>query len=200
MSYASPARGTPCPSCLDRVPPRLAACVGRSPRLPAAAALYKWTDANGRVVYSDQPPTPSVKAETLNAPRARRRTPTRRRSSRRRTPRCASAQTERAETATKADKERIGEGASAPRNARSIASDDQAAVVEPGRDLPRQREGRAGARWTTARDARTHALEALRRTNCSSGATSQHHGTAAAAAVRAPTRRSAPTSSPGSPG
>jgi len=28
---------------------------------PAAAALYKWTDASGRVVYSDQPPPPSVK-------------------------------------------------------------------------------------------------------------------------------------------
>jgi Skp family chaperone for outer membrane proteins len=36
--------------------------------VPAAAALYKWVDANGRVVYSDQPPTGNVKAETLNAP------------------------------------------------------------------------------------------------------------------------------------
>jgi len=37
--------------------------------LPAAAAsLYKWVDANGRVVYSDQPPNaPNVKAEKLNA-------------------------------------------------------------------------------------------------------------------------------------
>jgi Domain of unknown function (DUF4124) len=34
----------------------------------AAAALYKWTDANGRVVYSDQPPPGNVKVETLNAP------------------------------------------------------------------------------------------------------------------------------------
>ena len=33
------------------------------------AALYKWTDANGRVVYSDQPP-PAVKAESQ---RGRRR-------------------------------------------------------------------------------------------------------------------------------
>ncbi len=31
----------------------------------AAAALYKWTDANGRVVYSDQPPMGNVKSETL---------------------------------------------------------------------------------------------------------------------------------------
>jgi hypothetical protein len=38
--------------------------------LPAAAALYKWVDANGRVVYSDQPPPASanVKTETLHAP------------------------------------------------------------------------------------------------------------------------------------
>jgi hypothetical protein len=37
--------------------------------LPAgAASLYKWVDANGRVVYSDQPPTaPNIKAEKLNA-------------------------------------------------------------------------------------------------------------------------------------
>ena len=37
--------------------------------LPAcAASLYKWVDANGRVVYSDQPPNaPNIKAEKLNA-------------------------------------------------------------------------------------------------------------------------------------
>jgi hypothetical protein len=34
----------------------------------AGAALYKWTDAQGRVVYSDQPPPPNVKAEQLRAP------------------------------------------------------------------------------------------------------------------------------------
>lgn len=34
---------------------------------PAAAALYKWTDANGRVVYSDQPPPANIKAEQFNA-------------------------------------------------------------------------------------------------------------------------------------
>ncbi|MEO5766591.1 MAG: DUF4124 domain-containing protein [Casimicrobiaceae bacterium] len=34
----------------------------------AAAALYKWTDANGRVVYSDQPPAGNVKIETLQGP------------------------------------------------------------------------------------------------------------------------------------
>ncbi len=36
--------------------------------LPAAAALYKWTDANGRVIYSDQPPPGNVKVDTINAP------------------------------------------------------------------------------------------------------------------------------------
>jgi hypothetical protein len=35
---------------------------------PATAALYKWVDANGRVTYSDQPPSGNVKAEVVNAP------------------------------------------------------------------------------------------------------------------------------------
>jgi hypothetical protein len=34
--------------------------------LPAAAALYKWTDENGRIVYGDTPPA-GVKAERVNA-------------------------------------------------------------------------------------------------------------------------------------
>jgi hypothetical protein len=33
--------------------------------VPASAALYKWTDANGRTVYSDQPPPPNVKSEVI---------------------------------------------------------------------------------------------------------------------------------------
>jgi hypothetical protein len=33
-----------------------------------AAALYKWTDASGRVVYSDQPPPGNVKSEILKGP------------------------------------------------------------------------------------------------------------------------------------
>ena len=33
----------------------------------SAAALYKWTDASGRVVYSDQPPQTDVKTEQLRA-------------------------------------------------------------------------------------------------------------------------------------
>lgn len=35
---------------------------------PAAAAMYKWVDANGRVVYSDQPPPANVKSEILRPP------------------------------------------------------------------------------------------------------------------------------------
>jgi len=35
---------------------------------PAGAALYKWTDANGRVIYSDQPPNGNFKVETIDGP------------------------------------------------------------------------------------------------------------------------------------
>src|SRR5258705_9344397 len=35
---------------------------------PATAALYKWTDANGRVVYSDQPPPGKTDVKTLQGP------------------------------------------------------------------------------------------------------------------------------------
>jgi hypothetical protein len=34
----------------------------------AGAALYKWTDAQGRIVYSDQPPAANVKTEQLRPP------------------------------------------------------------------------------------------------------------------------------------
>ena len=34
----------------------------------AGATVYKWTDASGRVVYSDQPPPANVKSATLEAP------------------------------------------------------------------------------------------------------------------------------------
>jgi len=36
--------------------------------LPASGALYKWVDANGRIVYSDQPPAGDVKVETISGP------------------------------------------------------------------------------------------------------------------------------------
>ena len=35
---------------------------------PAAATTYKWTDAGGRVIYSDQPPAGNFKVEEINAP------------------------------------------------------------------------------------------------------------------------------------
>ena len=35
---------------------------------PAMATTYKWTDANGRVIYSDQPPPGNVKVESIAAP------------------------------------------------------------------------------------------------------------------------------------
>jgi len=35
---------------------------------PATATTYKWTDANGRVIYSDQPPAGNFKVEALDAP------------------------------------------------------------------------------------------------------------------------------------
>ena len=35
---------------------------------PDSAGLYKWTDANGRVIYSDQPPTGNFKVETISGP------------------------------------------------------------------------------------------------------------------------------------
>ena len=34
---------------------------------PAAATTYKWVDANGRTVYSDQPPPGNVKTEVVGA-------------------------------------------------------------------------------------------------------------------------------------
>lgn len=49
---------------LRPLPLLLAFCLCAGVAGPAAAALYKWTDANGRVVYSDQPPA-DQKAETL---------------------------------------------------------------------------------------------------------------------------------------
>lgn len=36
---------------------------------PAAAELYKWTDAEGKVHFSDQPPPPEVKAPVTVKPR-----------------------------------------------------------------------------------------------------------------------------------
>lgn len=44
----------------------LALCAGLGlAAWPAAAATYKWTDANGHVVYSDQPPPGNIKSELV---------------------------------------------------------------------------------------------------------------------------------------
>ena len=46
--------------------PAFAACLlAAAFATSTAAALYKWTDASGRVVYSDQPPQADVKTEQL---------------------------------------------------------------------------------------------------------------------------------------
>ena len=51
-----------------RVPARAAlAAVVLALALPALAATYKWVDANGRVVYSDQPPAGGVKYEVVGS-------------------------------------------------------------------------------------------------------------------------------------
>jgi hypothetical protein len=42
----------------------LAICAGLA-SAAAAAATYKWTDANGHVVYSDQPPPGDIKSEMI---------------------------------------------------------------------------------------------------------------------------------------
>jgi hypothetical protein len=44
------------------VPAMLALLVAAA---PAVAALYKWVDASGHVVYSDQPPPPGIKSEVV---------------------------------------------------------------------------------------------------------------------------------------
>jgi hypothetical protein len=47
------------------------ACILAAVLLPTesgAAALYKWTDASGHIVYSDQPPPGNVKSEILKGP------------------------------------------------------------------------------------------------------------------------------------
>jgi Skp family chaperone for outer membrane proteins len=73
----------------------------------ATAALYKWTDAQGHIVYSDLPPQADVKAEQLRAapppanPNAAKELAQREADFRKR-------QTESAEAAAKSGKERAG--------------------------------------------------------------------------------------------
>lgn len=52
----------------------LAACLILA-AAPAAAEIYKWTDADGKVHFSDQPPPPNVKAPVNVKPRRSAATP-----------------------------------------------------------------------------------------------------------------------------
>jgi Skp family chaperone for outer membrane proteins len=53
---------------LARTPVRAAlAAVALALALPALATTYKWVDAGGRVVYSDQPPTGGQKYEVVGS-------------------------------------------------------------------------------------------------------------------------------------
>ena len=52
---------------MSRISQLLACLLCAAIAAPAFAALYKWTDAQGRTVYSDQPPSTDVKTEQLRA-------------------------------------------------------------------------------------------------------------------------------------
>jgi len=52
-----------------RISLAIALCAVALAATPLSAALYKWTDENGRTVYGDTPPA-GVKAERVNAPSA----------------------------------------------------------------------------------------------------------------------------------
>jgi hypothetical protein len=52
-----------------RISLAVALCALSLAAAPVSAALYKWTDENGRAVYGDTPPA-GVKAEKVNAPTA----------------------------------------------------------------------------------------------------------------------------------
>ena len=71
-----------------------------------AAALYKWTDAQGRIVYSDQPPPANVKTEQLRAPPPAAN-PNAAKEFAQREAEYRRSQTDAAEAAAKADKERV---------------------------------------------------------------------------------------------
>ena len=59
-------RSIPLPMSAPRITAAVLAAAGAFALAGAASgALYKWTDASGRVVYSDQPPPGNVKVETI---------------------------------------------------------------------------------------------------------------------------------------
>ena len=53
---------------MSRISQLLACLLCAAIAAPAFAALYKWTDAQGRTVDSDQPPSTTVKTEQVRAP------------------------------------------------------------------------------------------------------------------------------------
>ena len=75
----------------------------------ASAALYKWTDSQGRIVYSDQPPAANVKTEQLRPPPPAAN-PNAAREFAARDAEYRKRQADAAEAAAKADKERVDSG------------------------------------------------------------------------------------------
>ncbi|HVF63998.1 MAG TPA: DUF4124 domain-containing protein [Casimicrobiaceae bacterium] len=69
----------------------------------ASAALYKWVDANGRTVYSDQPPTGNVKSDLVN-PAAPNANPTAAKELAQKEAEFRKRQTDKADDAKKAEK------------------------------------------------------------------------------------------------
>jgi hypothetical protein len=64
--HAATARALPCRrAALAQAAVACALAATALVALPALATTYKWTDANGHVVYSDQPPPGNVKAEMI---------------------------------------------------------------------------------------------------------------------------------------
>ena len=93
--------------------------------LPAAAALYKWTDANGRVVYSDQPPSSAnVKPEVLR-PAAATPNPNAMKDLAQKDAEFRKRQADKSEAAAKAEKERAAADQRSDECARVAASMQQ---------------------------------------------------------------------------
>ena len=123
----------------------------------AGATLYKWTDANGRVVYSDQPPTGNVKVEIVGGapppdnPNAAREMANREAEAKK-------AQRERAEEAAKVDQGR----ADAIRRA-EICDQARAAVRMYQGTVPIYRLSEKGERVLVSDDERRRKLEEQQR-------------------------------------
>jgi hypothetical protein len=91
---------------MPRFPLLLVACILTATCAgSASAALYKWTDPQGRIVYSDQPPSANVKTEQLRAPPPPAN-PNAAKELAQREAEYRKRQTDNVESATKAEKER----------------------------------------------------------------------------------------------